>query len=80
MLTDRVADWISSGRVTDRRVAGRREVEGLGHGTRRDVMGICAEAKECDGKHRAILAVAPAVSVPASRSPGKSNNRLCQPV
>ena len=62
MLTDRVADWISSGRVTDRRVAGRREVEGLGHGTRRDVMGICAEAKECDGKRRAILAVAPAVA------------------
>ena len=25
-------------------------------------MGICAEAKECDGKRRAILAVAPAVA------------------
>ena len=37
-------------------------MEGLGHGTRRDVMGICAEAKECDGKRRAILAVAPAVA------------------
>ena len=44
----------------------------MGHGTRRDVMGICAEAKECDGKRRAILAVAPAVAekVPVSLPEG----------
>lgn len=61
-LTNRVADWIFG---TSNRQKGSREMgdEGsLGHGTRRDVMRICVEAKECDGKRRAILAVVLAVA------------------